>query len=99
MIDVVDEAGSPTMAAFTFRDRQGRVYPNPARRLAPDFFFHNQIYRAQGESVTLPPGDYSVTVTRGPKYREQSYELTVGSHVTQQTLAVRLKGCWHYESR
>ena len=35
------------------------MYPNPAKRLAPDFFFHNQIYRHDGESVVLPPGRYT----------------------------------------
>src|SRR5579885_1841123 len=29
--------GRPVVAAFTFRDHLGRVYPSPSRRLAPDF--------------------------------------------------------------
>ncbi|MBY0228976.1 MAG: hypothetical protein K2W96_06840, partial [Gemmataceae bacterium] len=33
--------GRPIVAAFTFRDSQGRVHPSPARRLAPDFNFHS----------------------------------------------------------
>ena len=45
-LGVKDSDGKPTMAAFVVRDKFGRVYPNPARRLAPDFFFHNQIGRA-----------------------------------------------------
>ena len=49
------------MAAFVIRDMEGRVYPNPARRLAADFFFHEQIYRGDGASVFLPPGEYTVT--------------------------------------
>ena len=48
--------------------RQGRVYPAMTRRLAPDFFFHDQIYRHNGETVLLPPGKYHVTYTRGPEY-------------------------------
>ena len=67
-LSVKDSDGKPTTAAFIFRDQQGRVYPNPARRLAPDFFFHHQVYRADGESILLPPGNYSITVTRGPEY-------------------------------
>jgi hypothetical protein len=68
VLDVKDFDGTPTTAAFTIRDREGRVYPNPARRLAPDFFFHQQIYRADGETVMLPPGEYTVQVGRGPEY-------------------------------
>ena len=37
------------MASLTIRDAQGRVYPSQAKRLAPDFSFHPQIYRADGE--------------------------------------------------
>src|SRR5262245_4755940 len=42
---VVDEMGQPTTAAFLIRDPQNRVYPSQAKRLAPDFAFHPQIYR------------------------------------------------------
>ncbi len=65
------------MASFIFRDRMGRVYPSPSRRLAPDFFFHPQIYRQSGETVSLPPGTYQVEYTRGPEYLIQSKEITV----------------------
>ena len=68
VLDVRDDDGRPTMASFIFRDRLGRVYPSPSRRLAPDFFFHPQIYRQSGESVALPPGTYQVEFTRGPEY-------------------------------
>ena len=37
---VRDEHGPPTVAAFVIRDAQQRVYPSPAKRLAPDFAFH-----------------------------------------------------------
>ncbi|MHB1424382.1 MAG: CehA/McbA family metallohydrolase [Gemmataceae bacterium] len=61
--------GQPIVAAFTFRDRLGRVYPSPSRRLAPDFNFHSQVYRADGETISLQPGQYTVTYSRGPEYR------------------------------
>ena len=67
-LNVTDIDGKPTTAAFVIRDRGGRIYPSPTRRLAPDFFFHHQIYRNSGESVALPPGTYNVTVSRGPEY-------------------------------
>ena len=65
---VLDTDGRPTMGQFVFRDSAGRIYPTLSRRLAPDLFFHNQIYRDSGETVTLPAGKYDVTFTRGPEY-------------------------------
>ncbi|QEF99870.1 hypothetical protein Mal15_39370 [Stieleria maiorica] len=67
-LGIIDVDGKPTTASLLITDDQARVYPNPAKRLAPDFFFHHQVYRADGESVLLPPGEYNVTVTRGPEY-------------------------------
>jgi hypothetical protein len=66
---VKDADGRPTTGQFVFKDGRGRVYPARSRRLAPDFFFHDQIYRADGEHVLLPPGTYQVTYSRGPEYR------------------------------
>ncbi len=66
VLGVKDSDGKPTTASFVVRDKLGHVYPNPARRLAPDFFFHDQVYRADGESLDLPPGEYTVEYTRGP---------------------------------
>jgi hypothetical protein len=77
VVDVRDEDGSPTMASFVFRDRLGRVYPSTSRRMAPDFFFHPQIYRQSGETILLPPGTYRVEVGRGPEYIVQSGSITV----------------------
>ena len=67
-LNVRDDDGLPTMGQFIFRDARGRVYPARSRRLAPDFFFHDQIYRQDGEHLMLPPGNYQVTFTRGPEY-------------------------------
>ncbi len=57
------------------------IYPLPSRRLAhdpyPDFFFHPQVYRADGEHVDLPPGNYQVEYTRGPEYLLQHTELNI----------------------
>src|SRR5208337_4806749 len=77
VLDVKDDDGRPAMASFIFRDRLGRVYPSPSRRLAPDFFFHPQVYRQSGESVLLPPGNYQVEVARGPEYLVQTGSITV----------------------
>lgn len=72
------EPESDPMVGLVIRDKQGRVYPNPARRLAPDFFFHNQIYRKTGETISLPAGTYDVRITRGPEYLPIERELVVG---------------------
>ena len=77
VLDVLDEHGKPTTASFLIRDRLGRVYPSQSKRLAPDFFFHPQIYRTNGETVSLPPGNYDVEFTRGPEYLTQTRRLTV----------------------
>ncbi len=77
VLDVKDQDGRPTMASFIFRDRMGRVYPSPSRRLAPDYFFHPQIYRHSGESMPLPPGTFQVEYTRGPEYKTQTRTITV----------------------
>ncbi|MFM9117286.1 MAG: CehA/McbA family metallohydrolase, partial [Planctomycetota bacterium] len=68
-LEVKDADGRPTTGQFVFQDSRGRVYPARSRRLAPDFFFHDQIYRADGEHVLLPPGTYQVTYSRGPEYQ------------------------------
>src|SRR5207248_1894325 len=76
-LGVRDVDGKPTMASFTFRDDKGRVYPSQSRRLAPDFFFHAQVYRGDGETVLLQPGKYSVSYTRGPEYIVLTKNITV----------------------
>ncbi len=69
--------GKPVMGAFTFTDSQGRIYPSPSRRLAPDFNFHFQIYRADGETIALQPGTYTVAYTRGPEYLVLKKTITI----------------------
>ena len=90
-LGIKDFDGTPTFAALTFRDSYGRVYPNPARRLAPDFFFHEQIYRGDGESVILPPGEYTVVIQRGPEYHvdTQSFKVTADGVSQRQDFQLR----------
>ncbi|RUL84648.1 hypothetical protein TsocGM_20015 [Tautonia sociabilis] len=89
--DVRDEDGSPVMGSFLIRDHLGRVYPSPGRRLAPDFFFHPQIYRRTGESVILPPGTFTVESTRGPEYRIKSKTIIVEEGAGTQTETFELE--------
>lgn len=87
---VKDHDGTPTVGSFLFRDEQGRVYPSQSRRLAPDFFFHAQVYRGDNETILLQPGKYNVTWTRGPEYLVQSRTITV-PHDTTHTETFELK--------
>ena len=96
---VTDFDGKPTTAAFVIRDKFARVYPNPARRLAPDFFFHNQIYRSDGESVHLPPGDYTIEVSRGPEYLVETHKLAVAENVVSQSAEFKLHRWIHPAER
>ena len=77
-LHVQDSDDKPTTASFLIRDAQSRVYPSQAKRLAPDFFFQPQVYRADGETLALPPGDYTVEYTRGPEYRKTTRKVHVG---------------------
>src|SRR5262245_59707410 len=61
---VEDFDGTPTVGRFTFKDKAGHVYPSRAKRLAPDFFFQDQIYRPDGGTVLLPPGELTMTFGR-----------------------------------
>jgi len=74
---VLDFNDRPTTAGFTIRDARGRVYPSQAKRLAPDFAFHPQVYRANGESVMLPSGDYAIEYARGPEYLKKVQRVRV----------------------
>jgi hypothetical protein len=76
---VRDESGAPTMAAFIIRDRLGRLYPNPAKRLAPDLFFQPQVYRANGDTIRVPAGSYTVTASMGPEYLAQTKQVEVAA--------------------
>ncbi len=86
---VFDENGKATTAGFEIRDTAGRVYPSQAKRLAPDFHFHPQIYRSSGESIKLPPGDYEVRCSRGPEYQGTRRRIVVGDSASE--IEFRLK--------
>jgi hypothetical protein len=76
---VRDEHDQTTTAAFVVRDPQGRVYPSQAKRLAPDFAFHPQIYRADGEGLRLPDGEFTVVFSRGPESIIQTNRVEVSA--------------------
>jgi hypothetical protein len=87
---VTDFDGKPTTGRFTFRDNQQRVYPPRGKRLAPDFFFQDQVYRHSGTTVLLPPGPLVMTYGRGPEYKQLQRRFTV-SEKGDYTLEVKLE--------
>jgi hypothetical protein len=87
---VLDENGRPTTASFIFRDAQGHIYPAKAKRLAPDFAFHPQVYRADGERIRLAAADYTVEFSRGPEYLVKWQAIKV-TGLTPQTFTFRLE--------
>ncbi len=84
VLEIIDEDGTPTTGQFVIKDALGRVYPARTRRLAPDFFFHDQVYRHHGESISLPPGDFEVTYTRGPEYHIDRRKITVPPSISHR---------------
>ncbi|MHA4843950.1 CehA/McbA family metallohydrolase [Flavitalea antarctica] len=72
------------------------IYPLPSRRMAetdeyPDFYFQPQVYRFDGEHVSLPPGTYKVNFTRGPEYLSQTIGLEVPKGVAKIQQSFSLK--------
>jgi len=99
-LQVLDENGKPTTAGFEIRDHLGRVYPSQAKRLAPDFHFHPQVYRADGESVKLPNGTYQVKFYRGPESLTQIRTVKIDGQNKTESFKVKrwidpsLMGWW-----
>ncbi|MEC9097311.1 MAG: CehA/McbA family metallohydrolase [Planctomycetota bacterium] len=87
---VFDHDGSATVGQFVIRDKQGRIYPSRFRRLEPDFYFHDQIYRYDKEVIHLPPGNYEFVVTRGPEYIAKTHEINITDR-KPMTLEFRLE--------
>ncbi|HVR74175.1 MAG TPA: CehA/McbA family metallohydrolase [Planctomycetota bacterium] len=90
-LEVKDHDGRPVMASFIFRDSRGRVSPALSRRLMPDFFFHPQVYRMDGESVLLAPGEYSVEIGRGPEYIVERRKLHIPEGARSHREAFKLR--------
>ena len=76
-----DEHGQPTTAGFIIRDDRDRLYPNISKRLAPDFFFQPQVYRRDGDTIALPAGTFTVTMSRGPESIPETRRVAIaGPH-------------------
>jgi hypothetical protein len=82
---ITDKEGVPAVAGFEIRDSLGRTYPEQSKRLAPDLFFHPQIYRADGDAIYLPTGQYTVHCQRGPHSIPQTVDLVVSDRIANDT--------------
>jgi hypothetical protein len=82
-LEVLDVDGRGCVAALTIKDKLNHVYPPQAMRLAPDMFFQPQIYRADGEAVRLPDGEYTVEARRGPEYLRIAQTVTIDANRTR----------------
>jgi hypothetical protein len=76
-LKIADHNGRPTVARLLVRDAQGHVFPPQAKRLAPDLFFQTHVYRADGQTLLLPPGKFTLQFSRGPEYRVLTREITI----------------------
>jgi len=85
-LTVKDVDGSPTTARLTFRDAARNVYPPQAKRVAPDFFFQEQIYRRDGDTVLLPPGPLTVEYSRGPEYRQIERKIVIADSIESELM-------------
>ncbi len=86
---ITDENDQPCIAELLIKDHAGRVYPSQVKRQAPDFFFHPQIYRGDGEVLKLPDGEYSIVFQRGPESLPETRKLTIAGKNT--TLKFKVK--------
>jgi hypothetical protein len=96
-----DHDGTPTAARLVFRDRFGHIYPPQPKRLAPDFFFQQQIYRQDDDTVLLPPGELTMQSSRGPEYRvrERMVKVEAPSVNPDRSLSPPQGECRASESR
>ncbi len=89
-LDIREPDGTSSAARLEFRDRLGKVYPPQAKRVAPDLFFQPQVYRQDGQSVLLPPGELELRSCRGPEYRVRRETVSIPS-AGEPVLAIRLE--------
>ncbi len=100
VLRVRDENGQPATGMFLIKDRRGHIYPSQAKRLAPDFGFHPQVYRADGESIKLPPGTYEIEFSRGPESLTEKRTVEINANARELSFQVKrwidpsLTGWW-----
>jgi hypothetical protein len=99
-VRVHDKHQESAAVAIEIRDHLGRVYPEQAKRLAPDLFFQPQVYRLDGETIDLPRGAYEVRCHRGPESAPEVQRLVVDSddevieHRVRRWIDTAQRGWW-----
>ena len=88
-LNITDENGKPCIAELLIKDHAGRTYPSQIKRLAPDFFFHPQIYRGDGEVLKLPDGEYDITFRRGPESVPEKRKVKIAGKNTSLKFQVQ----------
>jgi hypothetical protein len=91
VLDIKDHDGASCTASVLVTDKIGRLYPAPTHRIAPDLRFHPQVYRATGESVRLPVGQYQIEARRGPEYLRTSTSVAVTSAADSLCVPIQLE--------
>lgn len=89
LLRVLDDDGVGCMGSLLIKDAREHIYPPQVMRLAPDMSFHPHIYRADGETVRLPDGDYVVTGWRGPEYVRQQQSVRISTQSRSITMRLR----------
>ena len=79
-LGVLDTDGRGCVASLTIKDELDHIYPPQAMRLAPDMFFQPHVYRADGETIRLPDGKYTVESKRGPEYLRGVQTVTIDAN-------------------
>ena len=88
-LSIKDHDGKPSTARLVFRDEAGHVFPPQAKRLAPDFYFQEQIYRHSGQNILLPPGPFTVASSRGPEYKVVEQNVIIPAN-PEHTIEIQL---------
>ncbi len=88
-LHIIDEHGKPCTASLLIRDKALRVYPSQIKRVAPDFFFHPQVYRMDGEVLRLPDGEYDIAFQRGPESLLINKHLSVNADSKELSFQVQ----------
>lgn len=78
-LSIRDVDGRPVTASLLVTDPLGRVVPSQTRRQLPDLFFQRKVYRADGQTLSLPAGAYRVDLQRGPEYLLKTSQRRVPS--------------------
>ena len=87
---IKDTDGTPTTGKFVFRGLEGGIFPPQAKRVAPDFYFQEQVYRRDGTSVLLPFGTIDISYSRGPEYKVFNRRVTIPDQPSHE-LSFRLE--------